>query len=252
MKKIFFTLIFALASALICTGQESFDSHFQFEGKLGMNIGAYTPLSIPATIRGLEFFHVQPNVCAGLDIIKPISDKWNLIVGGKIENKDMKIATKVKNHKTEVSTEHFSISGNFTGNVSTVIKAKMFTIPACVCYKFDNMRMRFGPYMSVLFMEKEFKGEAYNGYLREKNPTGLRIEISESSGIKGDYDFSKSLMPVQFGLMVNADWFFMKKWGIFGDLSWGVTSVTDNNVKLLSEILYPIFGTVGIVYKFSE
>ena len=67
----------------------------------------------------------------------------------------------------------------------------------------------------------------------------------------GDYDFSDDMRKAQFGLMAGADWAFLGHLGAYLDLSWGLTGVFHSNFKTIEQAMYPIYGTVGLFYRFN-
>ena len=56
-------------------------------GRLGYSIGGTAPMGMPAEIRKLNKFILQPNVSFGADLIKPASQHWGVLAGIHFENK---------------------------------------------------------------------------------------------------------------------------------------------------------------------
>ena len=60
-------------------------------------------------------------------------------------------------------------------------------VPVLGAYKINSrLRAKAGVYVSYL-MDEEFSGYVYEGYLREGNPTGKRVNFSD--GAIATYDF---------------------------------------------------------------
>jgi hypothetical protein len=89
----------------------------------------------------------------------------------------------------------------------------------------------------------------YNGYLRKGNPTGEKVEMGEEESTRGYYDFSDDMRPLQFGLNIGADWRVWHQFGLYANLSWGLTGEFKSDFKTVEQTLYPIYGTIGIVYQ---
>lgn len=219
------------------------------KARLGYNLGGTAPVGLPASIRKLNTYHLQPNASIGIDAQKPIKEKWGLLLGLKFENKGMHEDAKVKNYYEEIVRDRETLAGRFTGDVNTEVSEWMFTIPLQAVWspsmKFD---IRFGPYVSVL-TSKSFKGYAHNGYLRVGDPTGDKVILGGEESTRGNYDFSEHMRPLQWGLDVGADWNINHKFGIYAGICWGLSGVHKSSFKAIEQTLYPIFGTFGVTCK---
>ena len=110
------------------------------------------------------------------------------------------------------------------------------------------MLLKCGPYISYV-STRVFKGHVYDGYLREGDPTGTRIELGNTPDSWGTYDFSDQMRHLQLGVNLGADWQFHHRWGVYADLAWGITGVHRSSFHTIEQTLYPIFGTVGVIYR---
>ena len=81
---------------------KSFYQDIEGYGRVGYNIGCNAPLPMPATIRSLNSYTLQPNVSFGVDAYKPITARWGAMVGIHFENKGMHIDADVKNYHMEI------------------------------------------------------------------------------------------------------------------------------------------------------
>ena len=103
----------------------------------------------------------------------------------------METDAKVKNYSMEMKKDGEPLKGVFTGNVVTDVSLSMLTVPVqATCDVSRNVRLKFGPYLSYI-SSADFKGHAYDGYLREDNPIGQKVELGHDVGERGDYDFSE-------------------------------------------------------------
>ena len=85
--------------------------------------------------------------------------------------------------------------------------------------------------------------------MRVGNPTGAKVELGSEDGNRGTYDFSDDMRNLQFGVMLGTEWYFHKRWGVFADLSWGVTGIFKDDFNTIEQTLYPIYGTIGVSYR---
>ena len=171
-----------------------------------------------------------------------------MLTGLHIENKAMDIDATVKNYHMEMVKGGESLEGMYTGRLVTQCEEWMLTLPVMATLRTGNVLLKAGPYISYLGTGT-FEGYVYDGYLREGNPTGAKIEMGNTDGSRGTYDFSDHMRHWQFGIDIGADWQLSKRWGIYGDITWGLTGVHESSFKTIEQTLYPIFGTVGITYK---
>ena len=64
------------------------------------------------------------------------------------------------------------------GGVKTKVHTAGLTIPLMATYKLSNRwNIKAGPYFSYL-LSREFSGHVYEGYLREDDPTGPKVEFT--------------------------------------------------------------------------
>ena len=46
-------------------------------------------------------------------------------------------------------------------------------------------------------------------------------------------------------------WQFSRRYGAYADLSWGLIGAFKRDFKTIEQTMYPIFGSIGITYKFN-
>lgn len=220
-----------------------------YQARLGYNLGGTAPVGMPATIRSLDKFTPKATFTIGLDAYKPLGGRWGLMAGFHLESKGMKTDAKVKDYSMEMRQGGESLSGRFTGNVVTDASLHMLTLPLQATYDLgQKVRLKAGPYFSYVG-SASFSGYAYDGYLREGNPTGAKVELGHNEGERGDYDFSDDLRRWQFGLDVGADWYFSNRVGAYAGLTWGLSGIFKKSFTTIEQTMYPIFGTIGVTYK---
>lgn len=217
--------------------------------RLGYNIGGTAPLGMPATIRSMEKFELQGNFLLGFDVQKDFWGRWGLMTGLRFEKKGMKVDAKVKNYHMEIVRGGESLSGNFTGNNVSEASLQMITLPVMATYKpSSRVTLKLGPYVSYV-NTRVFKGYAYYGHLRVGDPTGQKINIGSDEDTRGTYDFSDELRRLQLGIDAGVDWRFSNRWGVYADVTWGLTGIHSSDFHTIEQTLYPIFGSLGLTYR---
>ena len=219
--------------------------------RLGYNVGGTAPVGMPATIRSLSRYTLQPNLLIGADVHKHFGGgKWGLMLGIHLEQKDMKVDARVKNYHMAMRIGNEApVRGVFTGQVVSEAGLGMVTIPVLATYDITpKVRIKAGPYVSYAY-QTEFSGYAYDGYIREKDPTGTKVMVGIGDAANGTYDFSDSMRNLFFGIDVGADWYFSRRWGASIDLSWGLNGIFKSNFDVIDDTLYPIYANIGVTYK---
>ena len=223
------------------------DVHFM--ARIGYSIGGTVPLPMPETIRELNSYKLQPNFSIGLDAVKPLRGAWSVQAGIRLENKGMYEDARVKNYYEAIERGGEMLSGRFTGDVTTKVKAWMVTVSVQVKWTANtHLDFRVGPYLSVL-TGKSFTGYAHNGYLRVGDPTGIKVVMGNDEQTRGNYNFSEDMRRLQWGLDIGADWNTRRRLGFFADVTWGLNGIHRSGFHTIEQPLYPIFATVGITYK---
>jgi hypothetical protein len=231
-------------------GDVQFDS-LQLKARVGYNIGGTSPLPLPETIRSIESYSLTPSFMVGFDAMLPLSQKWGVMAGLRFENKGMKAAVTTKAYSMEVVKGDQKMAGLFTGHVEQEVKQWMLTVPVQATYKLSNkVMLKGGPYVSFL-LSKEFSGIASDGYLRKDTPTGAKILMGAKEGEWATYEFNDDMRGIQFGLGIGADWQVHKHIGVSADLNWGLTGIFPGDFKTVEQTLYPIYGTIGVFYRFK-
>lgn len=242
-------IVSALLLGSISMSAQSFFSDVRVDARLGYNIGGTAPIGMPASIRKLNSFSLQPNLQIGAMAEKPINSSWGITVSLLLENKGMKEDAEVKNYHMAIVRGGQSLEGVFTGDVTTDVTEWMFTIPVqATWHPAKRWRIHLGPYISVL-TDRSFTGYAHDGYLRVGNPTGEKVELGNTEGTRGDYDFSDHMRYLQWGMAGGADYRFTRHWSAFASLSWGLSGIHHANFHTIEQTLYPIFGNFGVTYR---
>ena len=259
MRKFTITiLLFSMAVLTPALGKTSQDEELKSKSLLrnysyyvrgSYNLGGTAPIGMPATIRTLHSYTLRPNFTLGFDAFHPFNEKWGIMFGLHFENKGMKTDAGVKNYHMKMVRGGEELEGMFTGNVVTKVDQSLATIPVQATYDIsEKVRIKLGPYFSYVTSHK-FEGYAYDGYLRQGDPTGIKVELGHEDGERGDYDFSSDMRNWQFGIDAGLDWYFSKRWGGFVGLTWGLSEVFKKDFTVMDQSMYPIYGSIGLIYQ---
>ena len=254
MRKNIFAVITALI-IMICTAQtavaKSFLDSLEYDVRVGYTIGGTMPMNIPSTVRKLNKYTIKLCGEIAVDVHADLGKRWGIMTGVAFEKKAMAIEATVKNYHMTIIRGGEELTGNFTGRNNSNVSFWMFTIPLLATYDVSrSVRLKLGPYASIL-TAKTFDGCAHDGYLRVDDPTGAKIEVGNTDSTRGVYDFSDDLRRVQYGIRAGADWQFYHSWGAFADISWGLHDIFSSGFHTVQMTLYPVYGTIGIVYKLN-
>jgi hypothetical protein len=258
MKFIFTTAALLFLSITVCAQEDRTKSLIQLHKqnweirlKTGLKIGGTAPIPLPEEIREIKGYTPTLSTPLEATITKWFSAdlKWGITSGLKLENKAMITKARVKNYSTEIIGDGGErVSGRWTGNVKTKVRNTYITLPVLTSYRM-NKRWAFcaGPYVSVL-TEGEFSGHVYDGYLRENDPTGPKIEFSNER--IATYDFSKDLRRFAWGIQAGTSWRAFKHLEVYADLSWGLNDLFKNEFRTVTFDMYPIYADFGLGYVF--
>lgn len=248
-KNIIYSIALLLGLATTSVQGRILPDNLNYTVRLGYNLGGTAPLGMPATIRSLNEYKLQPNYLLGFDVQKDFTEHWGLMVGLRLEGKDMKVDATVKNYHMTIVRGGESLTGFFTGNNVSEAELQMLTIPVMATYKIgNNVLLKCGPYVSYLSTHN-FKGHVYDGYLRETDPTGPKIEIGTEADQQATYDFSSDMRRIQWGIDFGADWNIYHRWGLYADVAWGLNGIHKSSFHTIEQTLYPIYGSLGVTYK---
>lgn len=220
--------------------------------RIGYNFGGTSPLSLPASIRSIDAFRPTFSPCIGAEMTIPVArGQWSVVGGIRLENKGMDAEVTVRGYRMAMVKGNSQISGLFWGHVSQEVSQWMLTVPVSFQLSISDFRFRLGPYVSLL-VSKEFSGIASDGYLRQGDPTGPKIEIGNKEGEWATYDFSDDMRSLQWGVGIGVDWQMSSRLGLSADLHWGLSCIFQSDFKTVEQTLYPIYGSVGVFWRIEN
>ena len=109
------------------------------------------------------------------------------------------------------------------------------------------MSFSAGPFVSFA-TNRNFSGYVYDGYLREINPTGTKVEFSGDN--RASYDFSDNLRKFQWGAQIGTEWKAFKHLIVYADLTWGLNDIFQKDFDTITFGMNPIYLNVGFGYAF--
>ena len=250
MKKTLIILVLAMMLPSVRVMAEGLGDGFSLKVKAGYSLGASTPYGMPEAIVGIDAFRLTPSFRAGVDATLPLAKLWGVSAGLFVERKAMDVAVRTKGYHMEMRQGTESIEGVFTGHVGQQISMLMLTLPVCITYAISpKVELHAGVYGSLLLSNK-FTGVASDGYIRQGGPTGPKIIIGDTPEAQATYDFSDDMRKLQAGATVGVDWLPWSRLGFSLDLTMGFTGIFKAGFKTVEQPLYPIYGTLGVFYKF--
>ena len=214
----------------------------------GYNIGGTAPLPLPREIRGIESYNPGLNLAIEGTVEKKFGKgNWGLRWGVRLDTKGMTTKAETKNYHMEAWDTEGSgqIIGAFTGKVKTSVKNTYVTVPVLAVYNINKRwNVSAGAYASYL-LDGEFTGSAYDGYIRDQNPTGEKAEVT-----RAEYDFSNDMRKFNWGLQAGGEYKAYKHLAVFANLQWAMNGIFPSDYGSLTFELYPIYGTLGFTYLF--
>ena len=218
------------------------------DARLGYTVGGTIPTHMGKEIRGINSFNPGMNFSVAIEVTLPLKNHWAIHSGVRYELGSMDVDSRVKNYDIEVVRGEESLNGIFVGNVRIKTTQRRITFPVQAQYEFSNeFKLRGGLFMGWLTSRK-FWGWAYDGYLREGTPIGAKIDMGREPGDRGDFDFDSNMRHMQWGIDVGADWQFHRRWGMFAELTYGLSGIFKSDFHSV-QTLRPMYGTLGILYR---
>lgn len=255
MKKNILLLSISLFTIFTCRAQEettkgilwSAARGLEYSIKAGVNIGGTSPLPLPEEIRSIKSYSPLLSINLEGSVSKWFDLHWGISTGIRLETKGMKTNARVRNYSLEMTDKDDGgyMKGRWTGFVKTKVNNTYLTIPMLANYKLSPRWKLMGGFFFSYMIDGEFSGTAYDGYLREEDPTGTKIYVDEAV-----YDFSDDLSRFQWGAELGAEWKAFKHLTVHSKLSWGFKDIFKSNFETITFGMYPIYLNVGFGYLF--
>ena len=249
MSEIKHIIILSLVAVMIAlTGKASVLDSVRVDARLGYTVGGTLPSKLDNKIRHINNYDLGLTFAISLEADLPLNGRWGLHSGLRYELAGMDVDSRVKNYDIEVVRGDESLDGIFNGNVRIKSTQRRITLPIQASYYCSpQLQLRGGLFMGWL-ANRRFWGWAYDGYLREGSPVGPKIEMGREPGERGDFDFDKDMRHMQWGIDAGLDWHFHPRWGLFAELTYGLSGLFKSNFTSVQP-LHPMYGTLGISYR---
>ncbi len=243
------TLLLIIVVTTLAANATVIDS-LRLDARFGYAVGGTIPTHMGNEIRGINSFNPGLNFTISAEASYPLNKRWAIHSGLRYELGSMDVDSRVKNYEIEVVRGDESLNGIFNGNVRIKTTQRRITLPVQAEFTCsDVFRLRGGLFMGWLTSRK-FWGWAYDGYLREGTPVGAKIEMGTEPGDRGDFDFDQNMRHMQWGIDVGADWQFHRRWGMFAELTYGLSGLFKSDFHSV-QTLRPMYGSLGISYRFK-
>ena len=248
MKKIAATILMLTIAILSLSAQES-TPKWEFDAKIGVNIGGTSPIPLPEEIRKIESYSPQFAPTIEATATRRINGRWGVSCGLRAEKRAMSTQAQVKNYRTEIIGEGGNkLRGNWTGKVHTECDNLYLTIPLQAVYRLNkHFDFSGGVFFSYL-LDGSFDGYVNDGYLRKDNPTGDKIVFDKAN--KGTYDFSNEINNFSWGVQAAAHWNTSDRVKLSAQLTWGANELFKSSFKTISFAMYPIYLNIAAGYRF--
>lgn len=217
-----------------------------YEVGLGFNLGATTPMGLPAEVRKIDSYKPTVNLSIGAQAVYRLSPKWGIGAGLTFENKGMKTGIRVRNYHLTMNiqdgTEEGSKTGYFTGKIKNTTRMSYLTVPVNAVFSPDDKwKLEFGPYFSYA-LDRVFTGKVSDGELHE---TPLHPAIGVN---KADYDYSDDMRRFDVGLGLGVSRSIYRNLSVKARLSWGLMSVLNPDTRKIDMNTYNVFLNIGLSY----
>jgi len=244
------SILLLLFAAHFAEAQDTTVAHRKFEQyvHVGMNLGALAPVPLPNNIRRIDGWAPQFSPAIAYEMTYRINEKWLVGAAAKLEYKGMTVKDSVAYLHTIITVvdngQVTNFEGDFTGTNETKANNGYVTFP--INAVFDpgrSWRFKLGFYLSFLF-DPKFEGTVSNGYIRNGNSLGEKVQISEAS-----FDFKNQLRTFDAGLQGGAAYRLNRNFAIEGNLNWGLRPAFPPSFTGIGFDMYNIFFTLGASYR---
>lgn len=227
---------------------EGKDKSFEHKIVAGFNLGATAPLPLPAEVRSIKAWWPQFTPQLGYEVIYRFDEsQWGIGSGILLNFKGMGVKDEVKYMHTKVELEKNSgqkLEGYFVGKNKTTVKVAYVTVPVYASFRPNKLwSFRAGGYASYNF-SSHFNGTVSDGYMRVGTYTGDKMIIDEAT-----FNFDEDVRTFDFGLTVGAERRINNRFGVYGNLDWGLQSIFPSSFRPMEFDMYNIYLALGLTYR---
>jgi len=246
MKRTYLMVVLLTFAALLPPAARAFD--INWSAGVGYNIGATTPLGIPAAIRSIGGYAPGPNLSLSVNASTLISSKFGVGAGVSVDNLAMNTKITTRNYHLTMTIvdgeETGTRTGYYTGKIQNKTSLTYLTIPVYAVFRPDSKwEVNAGPYIAFA-INRSFRGYVSEGKMRE-DPYHPVISIT-----KAEYDYSSDLRKVDAGIIAGGSRKIYKELAVKASLRWGLMSVLNPATRKVDMNTYNIYLNVGLNYSF--
>lgn len=220
--------------------------------RVGVNLGASAPFSIPEGVTPLSYSpNFNPVISFDWDF--QLHEHFFLSSGIRLEYKGMYTRSKVHDfytHAVEKDGDAVAeVKGYFTGENITKVSSAYATIPLTVGWRFGSRySLSFGGYVSYMFTGT-FTGAAQAGYLWTEPEPGS--SFSEKKLIeKADFSFSDELSRWDYGVELWGKHRLSEHFYAQCGFALGIATIFKQGFEGISMPMHNLYGALSVGYTF--
>lgn len=240
-------LLLWLLAAGAATAEAAPKENFDYDISLGFNLGASTPMGLPAEIRKIDHYRPTVNLSIGGAATYMVTPRWGASAGLTFETKGMSTGISVRNYHLTMNIQegddHGTKTGYYTGEIRNKTKITYLTIPLNAVFRpSGRWKVEAGPYFSFA-IDRSFIGHVEGGTMHEDTPLMPAIGIS-----KAEYDYSDDIRVFDFGIGAGGRYRVYKGLSVKARLTWGVLSTLDPSRRKIDMDTYNVYLNIGFTY----
>lgn len=238
MKKIYSLL----ATILLCVATTQAQG-WEWSVGVGYNLGARVPMDMPAEVRGIGSYTLQPCFSAGGYATYMASARWGVRTGLLYEGKGHKVGINVRNYNLSVTLPDGGYKeGYYTGNIENETMSHYLTLPLLAVFRPCGKWDIFAGFYASWAFSCTFEGVASDGSIRE-TPLHERVAVSS-----GTYDYSSHLRKYDIGAQLGGAYRFSSNWALQVALQMGFIDQLNPATRQIDQSLYNLYLNLGVTY----
>lgn len=251
MKHLINAAIALAALALTATAQNTpspYSSHHGMEYRVmaGFNIGASTPMGLPAEIRKIESYNPGANLTVGVGAMRMFTPRWGMAASLIFEDKGMKTGIEVKNYHLTMNVisgdNTGTNTGYYTGHIKNETRISYLTLPVAAVFRpTRDWQFEAGAYLAFA-LTRSFIGHVWDGHLRE-DPLHPLMSVQ-----KAEYDYSDDIRRFDTGVTLGAQRRIYRSLAVHAALQWGVLSTLSPSRRKIDMNTYNVYLNIGLSY----
>lgn len=237
--------IYSLLATLTICASSALAQGWEWSAGIGYNLGARTPMGMPAEVRGLNSYTPQACFSVGAYATYMASTKWGARTGLLYDGKGHKAGIEVRNYKLSVMLQDDGRKqGYYTGDIENKTMSHYITLPLLAVFRPCDKWDVFGGFYASWAFAREFKGSAHSGSIRE-TPLHDRIAVRN-----GTYDYSSDLRKYDIGAQLGGTYYINRHFAINAAVQMDFIDQLDPDTRQIDQSLYNVYLNIGAAYRF--